>query len=147
MDDLQFIIGLMKQNTNALGFIPAPQLAQRYIPKGQYIVQRDLAGRSVGYLLHGALNPGRTLYISQHCIEIDRRQQGHGMDALAILLGRAKLNNCRSIVLKCAENLPSNQFWKAAGFECTAIKAAINSRNRRINVYTLDLWRTLFTSR
>lgn len=145
MDDLSFIVGLMAQNREALGFVPSTTIEGRYLSAGQYLLQQDTRGANVGYILHGPAHPGRILRITQQVIEYDRRQQGHGMDAVRTLIERANTAGCRAIVLKCAEELPSNHFWLAAGFELTATIEANNTRNRRKNVYTLDLWPLLWT--
>lgn len=144
MDESQFMNGLMRDNYEAIGFIPLPTIETRYIAQGRYILQTNTKGVPVGYILHGSLLPGGVLTIAQHVIDIDRRQNGHGMDAIATLIDRAKQVNCRAIVLRCAENLPSNHFWQAAGFEHTTTLEVANKRKRKINVYTLDLWPPLW---
>ena len=144
MDDYNFVLGLMRHNYDALGFIPAPTIASRYLPLGRYIIQRQRTGRPVGYILHGKPAPGGVLTIAQAVIEYDHRERGHGMDAVATLIERAQQANCRAIVLGCAGDLPANAFWRAAGFEQTAVLHPENKRNRAKNIYTLDLWPTLF---
>lgn len=143
MDDLSFILGLMKQNTDALGFIPGSTVADRYIAKGRYIIQSP-SGVAVGYILHGKPVAGHILTIAQAVVEYERREQGHGMDAVNELIERARRANCRSIVLKCAEDLKANHFWLTAGFEKTSVLQKANRRNRAINVYVMDLWPGLF---
>lgn len=143
MDDLDYILGLMAQNTDALGFIPTEGV-KRYIMHENYIVQLSPNGKRVGYMLHGVPTSGGVLTVAQHVIECDLRQRGYGMDVVRVLVARAQTANCRAIVLKCAEGLPANAFWMAAGFEHTATLKRANRRARQINVYTLDLWPTLF---
>jgi hypothetical protein len=140
MDTLEFILGLMRQNTNALGFIPSTTVDSRYVTNGLYLVKLK-----TGYLLHGVPKTGQRLTIAQHCVEFDKRNHGHGMDLVNQLIERAALAQCKNIVLRCADGLPANDFWLLAGFEHTATLKPGNQRKRAINVYTLDLWRTLFS--
>lgn len=143
MNTLDFVLGVMRQNTNALGFIPRATIEQRYIAH-QQIVLATKAGTPVGYLLHGVARPGGVLTIAQHVVEYDYREHGYGMDAVRELIARAQTANCRAVVLRCAEDLHANQFWAAAGFERTARLTASNARQRAINVYTFDLWPKLW---
>lgn len=138
-NDDAFITGLMRQNYEALGFIPSPTVKSQYLAQGRYLVQTR-NGKPVGYLLHGAPAPGSILTIAQHVIEYDWREKGYGMDVYRRLLDRAENANCRAIRLKCAEDLPSNAFWQAAGFEHIAVLTPDNKRQRTINVYELPLW-------
>lgn len=139
MNDLNFIIGLMAQNTDALGFIPSSTIEHQYINNQRYIIQSP-GGHSVGYLLHGKPTPGGILTIPQACIDFDFREQGHGMDVLQVVIDRAKRANCRVVKARVAAELPANQFWQHAGFEVVNVLHPENRRNRAINVYILDLW-------
>lgn len=142
-DDVAFIVGLMRDNYEAVGFLPETAIIERYASM-QAIIQTDMRGNRVGYLLHGKPTPGGLLTVAQHVIEFDVRQLGHGHDAVATLIDRANQANCRAIVLRCAEELPSNLFWQSCGFIKTSVQYPHNKRKRAINVYTLDLWQTLW---
>lgn len=142
MDDLSFIIGLMQQNTDALGFIPEPTVRQRYDER--YIIQTDDYGRKRGYLLHGSPAPGGVLTIAQACIEFNHRRNGFGFSVVQQLIDRADAAQVRAIKLRCADDLEANRFWKAAGFELTKQEYPHNRRQRIINTYLLDMWPTLF---
>lgn len=144
IDDYGWIIGLMRVNSEALGFIPDQRIFDWYIPNECYVMQHDERGRKVGYLLHGLPQSGRILTIQQHCIELDKRMRGYGETAFDTVLERARQAQCRAITLRCAEELPSNEFWKALGFKLTNVDHHPNRRKRAINVYTLDLWPTLW---
>lgn len=143
MNTAAFITGLMKQNSDALGFIPATTIATRYVPGGQFVIQHDTRGRNVGYILHGKPLPGGILTIAQAVIDVDRRNLGFGEQAVTTLIDRAKLANCRQIVLHCAADLQANTFWQSCGFLQTWSAARQNRRQRAINTYVLDLWRRL----
>jgi hypothetical protein len=138
-DDTSWICGLMRLNTDALGFVPQSTVYSQYVRHGRYIMQTDAHGRNVGYLLHGAAKPGCVLTVAQHCIDNDKRLQGFGRVAFETLLDRAVQANCKSIRLKCAEELPSNEFWRGMGFDVIRVDHPVNRRKRAINVYWLDL--------
>jgi len=139
-----WIVGLMKQNYDAVGFIPSPTLQSQYIAAGRYVLQCDERGKPVGYILHGSVRPGRVLVVSQHCIDLDKRLHGYGRQAFDTVVERAKMANCRGITLHCAADLASNAFWQAVGLQLTSVKSPANTRQRQIHVYALDLWQPLW---
>jgi N-acetylglutamate synthase-like GNAT family acetyltransferase len=140
---LDFIIGLMKQNTNELGFIPSTTIEERYLHSGQYLIQ-ERNGTSVGYLLHGVPITGKVLTIAQACIEYDYRDIGHGHDLVQRLINRGKQANSSAIKLHCADHLAAQYFWEAMSFVKTGQLVRDNSRKRDIGIYVLQLWPTLF---
>lgn len=144
MNDHEFITGLMRENYESLGFIPDTTVRDRYLTAGRYIIQNNAAGQPVGYLLHGSPQPGGVLTVAQAVIECDKRERDYGRQIFYDLLTRARQANCRSITLRCAEDLESNGFWLAMGFEKTNTTHPNNQRKRAVNVYTLDLVPTLF---
>lgn len=139
MDDAEFIIGLMKSNTAALGFIPSTAIRDRWIKKGRYVIQRDTRGRARGYILHGPPTPGRPLYINQACIDLDHRLHGFGILAVRQIVTRAIAAGVPLIKLRCAFDLPANHFWHACGFYATKVEPGGKRRNREIVSYQLEL--------
>lgn len=139
MDDLDFIIGLMKCNREELGFIPAPKVEEYYIARGQYI----LLPRT-GYLLHGIPQAYQPFRISQACVEYDLRSRGYGRLMLDQLIERASIAPVSGITLRCAETNESNEFWSAMGFEHVKTLAPDNTRKRKLNVWWLPITPTLF---
>lgn len=146
-DHLSWIVGLMRQNYDAVGFIPATTVQSRYIAAERYVFQTDESGKPVGYLLHGAIRPGRILVVSQHCIDPDKRLHGYGENAFKTLVERARIANCRGIKLHCAADLESNAFWQAMNLQLVSVKTPENKRHRSVNVYMLDLWPSLWVPR
>lgn len=143
MDDLDFIVGLMKENHEAIGFIPSGAIAERYL-LGQCIMQTDIHGNRRGYLLHGKPTAGGVLTVSQAVIDYDFRKRGYGELAVRELLARANRVNAKQIKLRCAANLEANAFWLAQGFTPTKIEYPDNRRKRAIITYVKDLWPLLF---
>lgn len=144
MDDLDFIIGLMREDYDAVGFIPATTIEHRYLADNRYVIQTDRQGRRLGYILHGKPTAGGILTIAQHLIDYDFRERGYGREAFDVVKGRALEAGCRAIRLHCAEDLASNLFWRAMGFEHVHTLTPDNKRRRAINVYWLDLWPSLW---
>ncbi len=139
MTDSTFICGLMRANTNSLGFIPRPTIQNRFIPRGHYIIQRDRRAKPIGYLIHGPVHPDGTLYIHQTCIELDRRNRHFAHQALTTLLARALNHNAHRILLRCAADLPAVTFWAHLGFRATHISTGGRRRQRSIIHFRLDL--------
>lgn len=142
MDDQSFIEGLMRENYEAVGFLTHQAVAE-YIADGDYIIQHDLRGRRVGYLLHGKATAGGILTVAQHVIDVDRRNLGFGEEAFKELLARAESAGCKQLKVRCASTLPSVGFWQAMGLETTNILHPDNRRKRSINVMLLDIWTPL----
>lgn len=139
MTDADFIIGLMRTETAALGFIPSTAIRQRWIRLGLYIIQRDARGRPRGYLLHGPPTFGRPLSINQACIDYSHRLRGFGLLAVRQLLARAIPAGSTYIRLRCALDLPANSFWHAAGFHAVNYEPGGQQRHRTIVTYHLNL--------
>lgn len=143
MDDLAFIVGLMRKNTDALGFIPITSIKTNYIDKGRYVLQTDRRGRKVGYLLHGTIKAGKPVVITQHVIEYDKRLQGFGWDAFRQFVKRCATFQASLISLKCGSDLPAVQFWQSCGFMTTNIILGGIRRKRIIFEMQLPLTESL----
>lgn len=143
MNTVELVAGMMKQNYDAVGFIPTTRI-ELYERSGQIILQNDLRGRAAGYLIYGTALPGKPLSVYQTCIDHDRRLLGFGETAVHALIERATVRNCSAIKLRCADDLAANAFWLSLGFEHTNTLHPGNKRNRAINVYVLQLWPMLF---
>lgn len=132
MELSDFIVGLMRCNYEAVGFIPQSTIANRYIRRQDYILQCAETGKAVGYLLHGPIGQGRATHVVQHCIEIDQRNRGYGQQAVYELVRRCVTGGASSICLRCATDLPSVDFWKSCGFTVRSIVNGGTARNRQI---------------
>ena len=141
---VSWIAGLMRENYDAVGFLPFEALRDQYIGHERYVLQSDERGRRVGYLLHGSPQAGRSLNVAQHCIQVDRRQNGYGEQALKILIDRAERAGCTAIYVRCATDLESLGFWRGQGFELRDIVSGGKRRNRTIARLWLPLTRPLF---
>jgi len=147
MDDISYIVGLMRENTDAVGFIPQTTVESRYVREERYIIQADERGKRTGYVLHGKPTAGGVLTIAQAVIDHDFRERGHGRLAVESVIERARFAKVREIVLRCADDLEANVFWRALGFTKINATQPNNRRRRAINVYALGLWPRLMEDR
>jgi len=139
MTDADFIIALMKTESDAVGFIPAPAIRNRWIPLGRYIIQHDRHGRRRGYLLHGPPRSGQPLYVHQCVIDVDHRLRGYAALAIRTLVQRGLHAHCSRIRLTCAHRLAANDFWRSQNFNSIAAKPGGDRRGDLLIVYELQL--------
>ena len=132
---LEYIKHLGKQNFHALGFIPLPMM-EKYIEHGQVLMETE-NDDPCGYLLFGNGFPVMKIY--QACIQYDARKIKHGMALLKRLIKIAERKNCTAISLWCADDLESNQFWKAAGFIFAGKRDGGKGRVRKHNKWVLPI--------
>lgn len=132
MSQASWIVGLMRHNYDAVGFIPEPTIEHRYIAQNRYILQADEHGKPVGYLLHGALRRAQACVISQHLIDYDHRRRHFGLLAFEQFLGRCERSGVSSIHLRVADDLPAVHFWRSCGFQVADILPGGLSRQRTI---------------
>ena len=116
IDALDFITGLMRENSNELGFIPNTTIESRYIAQNRYILQTNDRGRFVGYLLHGSLQPGKPCVISQAVIDYDYRARHWGTCVIQEFISRCLFIGVSSIHLRVASDMEAVFFWKSLGF-------------------------------
>lgn len=139
MDDLTYIVAEMKRNTDALGFIPLPDLKRRFIQRELYQIIRDGRGRRRGYLIHGPARPGRPLFIHQTLVEQPHRRRLHGARAVQEIRALALRHGATEIRLRCAMDLEANAFWQAIGFRLVALQTGGRRRRRIIARYLLPI--------
>ncbi len=131
-DPTSWITGLMRENCESVGFLTYESVRDQYVANGRYVLQADEAGRTVGYLLHGAPRVGRSLNVAQHCIEYDRRRHGYGEQALKALIERAERAGASAIRARVATELDALHFWRAQGFQVRDIVPGGARRGRSI---------------
>lgn len=126
---------LAKKNVEALSFLPRPRLLE-YAVRGQLMVETE-NGEPCGFLVYGNGWPHMKVY--QVAIEYDVRRREHGLALIARLAERAKAKGCHAISLWCADDLPANEFWQAAGFSFAGRRVGGQSRGRQHNRWMLML--------
>lgn len=132
MNPTDFIIGLMKENTDALGFIPRPTVDRQFVANDRYILQLNRFRKPIGYLLHGPRHADGRMHVAQACIQLDKRNAGFGSAVVDQLLSRATAAAATDIFLRCAQDLESCKFWSTAGFTPIAFLPGGRRRRRTI---------------
>jgi L-amino acid N-acyltransferase YncA len=139
-----WIAGLMRENYEAVGFIPESGVLNKHVRHDRYVIQHDEAGRRVGYLLHGLADSSRQLRVAQHCIQIERRRHGYGENALSELIERAERAGASCITARVATDLEALDFWLSQGFRVRDIVPGGTKRGRSIARIWLPLALPLF---
>lgn len=151
LDISSWIGGLMAEMTNQVqpgcfSLIPFDTIQYRYIAKNRYVLQEDERGKPVGYILHGAIHYGQPMVISQHAIIYDKWLLGYGQSAFYAVVERARRGGASAIRLRCADDLPANQFWQSLGFQIVGIESGGAKRNRTIVKMVFPLLLPLFAT-
>jgi|TARA_R100000030_G_scaffold35004_1_gene26129 ribosomal protein S18 acetylase RimI-like enzyme len=125
---LDFIVDLHQRNSAYLGFIPKPSL-EKYVNNDQVFLEYE-GGLPSGYCVIGS-GKGKTLKIYQHCVEAELRRLEHGKELFKRIEFEAQKRGYENIHLRCRENLESNKFWKALGFEFLFLENKITQRTKK----------------
>lgn len=146
--DILLVDKLQKENSQAVGFIQKT-IWEEYVWGGKrnfVVLICEANNDAVGYVL---ITPGVSSYKYAKIQQIAIRN-----DARRLHYGTALLNVCRQFcekfqrvgfTLRCRQDLESNNFWKALGFENYAIweKGKINhvgfKASQDINLWKIDL--------
>lgn len=137
--DMSFVLELQQRHSNALGFLPRAAL-DWYIDAGRlslvlengdpagYIVGRDKLRWNI------ALRP-----ITQAAIDYSAQRRHHGLRLVARAALDAREAGQMAIQAMCREDLDSNAFWKAAGFEEIGRYAPQTARQKNMICWRLRL--------
>lgn len=146
--DLLFIDKLQKDNAYAVGFIQRT-VWDKYVFGGErnftvFVCEKNTD--PVGYIL---LTPGRTMNsyakIQQICVRDDARRLDYGTALITVVKDFCETFNRAGVTLRCRNDLESNKFWKALGFERYGVweKGKVNhvgfKASQDINLYKIDL--------
>jgi ribosomal protein S18 acetylase RimI-like enzyme len=126
---------LAQENSEALSYIPSPRL-EEYARNGQILMAHE-NGEPCGFLIWGAGWPVMRVY--QACIQYDARRREHGYTLVKRLLAIAEKRGVDSIMLRCANDLDSNEFWKAAGFTFAGQVPGGERRGRMLNIWRFTM--------
>lgn len=141
MTDLEFIVGIMRSDTDALGFIPLPDLRSRWIARGRFLIATDRQNRRIGYLLHGPVNRTGQVHINQVCIDYDRRRREHATRLVQTLVCRARTRGAKIVILRCALDLEAIAFWRSIGAIPTLLSEGGKRRSRTIQGFAMPIQR------
>lgn len=109
--DLGAVDGLMKRNSNWVGFLPREALLD-YLAKGGVYGAICGEGTLVGYLLYGQ-NPSQ-FRITQLCVSKAFRGQGIAKRLVDRL--KESATSQKAINLKCRRDFPADKMWPKLGF-------------------------------
>jgi hypothetical protein len=158
LEDIKYIVSLSKKESLSLGFIPkmAYESAITGIKTGKRwspvcndklfvcTVNDDL----VGFCL-ASFGKRNAIYrkgkIAQICLQEDARKFERGKQLLSVIVKWGKSIGTLSFDAGCADDLESNFFWQAMGWELAGTRMGIGHKNtwvqtskRKINIYNYD---------
>lgn len=156
--DIPYIIDLSKKENNCIGFIPkmAYEAAITGLKTGKrwsdtcndklYVIECN--GDLVGFVLasFGRINNiGKIGKIAQICLQTDARLMDRGRILLQSVIEHGKTVGTLRWGCGCADDLPSNIFWKTMGWTKINDRFGISHKNtykqtssRVINIYRYD---------
>lgn len=136
LDDLKYITSLARKETHSIGFIPNTTyekiIEDQRATETIYMYYEN--GDPVGFC-YAAHNQQGVMRVHQICVQNDARRETRATE----LVMESVLPRDMSVVLKCAEDLDANEFWRAIGFEKVNTLPANNARKREIHVYHKQL--------
>lgn len=133
MIPLHYVTDLMARNYDAVGFLPRPKL-EAYADAGQLLMQYE-NGEPCGYLVYG--NGWPVLKVYQCCIQVDARRAAQASALVNHLIDIARRRHCTAVSLWCADDLESNQFWAAIGFQFAGAREGGAKRGRIHNRWVM----------
>lgn len=133
LDDLDVVKRLFDANKTALGFVLRPSLIES-IQRAELLVayrDADFVG-TVHY--HHRRDGQTTLY--HIAVNTTSRAAGVGRALVVALQQECILRGMHSIVLKCPQELPANQFYARVGFSHIRTD---EGKYRRLNVWHMSI--------
>lgn len=156
--DLLYIIDLSKKENHSIGFIPkmAYESAITGIKTGDRWSTKcndklwvcECNNQLVGFVLasFGQYNAvWKYGKIAQICLQVDARMMQRGRMLLDSVIDYGKKINTNSFSCGCADDLPSNLFWRTMGWIQISDRMGISHKNtwkqtskRKVNIYRFD---------
>jgi GNAT superfamily N-acetyltransferase len=146
--DIPLIDKLQKENSYAVGFIQKT-IWDRYVFGGErnfVVLICEANNDAVGYVL---ITPGKAVYkyakIQQIAVRNDARRLHYGTALLSVCRDFCETFGRIGFTLRCRQDLESNHFWKALGFENYGIwgKGKVNhvgfKASDDINLWKIEL--------
>lgn len=134
MSDLPLLKELAAQNSDALGFVLRSALAEAI--QDSRIVVAEIDSRLVGFqeYYHRKRDGQTTLY--HKCVASNFRRRGVGRALVDAVVSEAKTDGRQFLLLRCPEDLQSNDFHRSYGFR---LVGTVQGRRRKLNVWRYDL--------
>lgn len=159
LEDIPYIVSLSKKESFCLGFIPkmAYEAAITGIKKGKrwspvcndklFVCEEN--GDLVGFVMFSYGNPSKC---NQICIQQDARLIERGKALLSAAITHGNLRGIEDFACGCADDLPSNFFWKQMNWIKVGQRNGISHKNtwketskRLVNIYRYQT-NSLFTT-
>lgn len=154
LNDVSLIDKLQKENSYAVGFIQKT-IWDKYVFGGKrnfVVFICEANNDAVGYVL---ITPGKGAYkyakIQQIAVRNDARRLSYGTALLDVCRQFCEQFHRVGFTLRCRQDLESNNFWKALGFENYAVweKGKINhvgfKASDDINLWKIELNKNIIT--
>lgn len=132
---IEYVLSLAKKHTDEIGFLPKATV-EHYVRAGQVLLETE-NDEMCGFLIFG--NGWPRLKIYQACVQLDAQRRAHGLAMVGKLIARASERGYEAVSLWCADDLPANEFWEAAGFQKLKSKPGGKRRNRKLNLWVFWL--------
>lgn len=149
LSDINYIVSLANKESFCLGFIPkmAYEAAITGIKTGKrwsntcndklFVCEEN--GDLVGFVMFSYGNPAKC---NQICIQEDARLIERGKALLSAAISHGNLRGIDDFACGCADDLPSNFFWKTMGWVKVGERKGISHKNtwkesskRLVNIY------------
>lgn len=135
-NDLPFIVGLQKQWSNAVGFLPTCT-HKRYIDANRVLIieENDTPAGFVNW----TCSRNGLIRLPQVAIHRDLLNNGLGSLLVKHLAHYARSHNATTLRLTSREKLDCNHVWPTIGFQTTAIYTPMTARRLPLIEWTLHL--------
>lgn len=159
LDDVPYIVSLANKESFCLGFIPKPayEAAITGVKTGKrwsttcndklFVCVEN--GDLVGFVM---FSYGKVAKCNQICIQEDARLIERGRALLSAAVSHGNLRGIEDFACGCADDLPSNFFWRTMGWVKCGDRKGISHKNtwkesskRTVNIYRFQT-NSLFTT-
>lgn len=142
--DLPYLVWLQQRECYAIGFIPQSAYADiltlgpvRRWHYSEILLAVDAADPT-GFCYWSWA--GRYAHIFQICIQADARRWEHATRLLEQVEAQARALGCQGVLCRVAQDLESNRFWTALGYQCVG---TARGRRKGSGRTTRPLWQYL----
>lgn len=132
LDDVVDVKKIADQHRHALGFLPKPVFSDSV--KRHSLLVAVSEGHLVGFVRYNHRKRGTETAIYDICVADDYKRQGIGRGLVESLIDECRKNDRVSIMLRCPEDLPANQFYERIGFENNGVEMG---RRRKLVTWRL----------
>jgi ribosomal protein S18 acetylase RimI-like enzyme len=130
------------QNREAFGFLPRPVFVEA-VERRRLLVAASSTGVVIGFVRFNHRMRGTETALYDICVDNSLRRQGVGRALVAALVDECRRANRETVVLKCPEGLPANDFYDRLGFERQGM---VQGRRRNLIIWCLSTGNDLCSS-